>query len=56
MSNVNMFPLTGNLVTFDTWTAADIGRRHSEMLGLLSSVLGMSLHWPGPGFVSTAAA
>ena len=47
MSSVNMFPLTGNLATFNSWTEADIERRHGEMLSMLSSVLGMPLYWQG---------
>jgi hypothetical protein len=45
MSSVNMFPLTANLATFDTWTKDDISRRQGDMLTLLSSILGISLPW-----------
>jgi len=55
LSNVNMFPLTGNLVTFDTWTEADINRRHGDMLSLLGSMLGVPFHWPGLTLANVAA-
>jgi hypothetical protein len=39
LSNVSMFPLTGNLAPYATWTADDIKRRHADMLRLLKQVL-----------------
>jgi hypothetical protein len=40
LSSVNMFPLTGNLAIFDSWTEADIRRRQQDMLALLENILG----------------
>lgn len=39
LSNVNMFPLTGTLTPYETWTEQDIRKRQSEMLRLLRQVL-----------------
>jgi hypothetical protein len=34
-----MFPLTANLVSFESWTKRDIERRHGNMLEMLEQVL-----------------
>ena len=39
LSNVSMFPLTGNLTRYATWTERDIRTRQTDMLRLLRQVL-----------------
>ena len=39
VANVGMFPLTGNLASFESWTKRDIETRHVAMLQMLEQVL-----------------
>jgi hypothetical protein len=39
LSNVSMFPLTGSLARYTTWTKQDIRTRQTDMLRLLRQVL-----------------
>jgi hypothetical protein len=43
VANVGMFPLTGNLVSFESWTKHDIETRHGAMLEMLEQVLQFQL-------------
>ena len=39
LANVSMFPLTGTLATYETWTERDIRHRHAEMMRMLRQIL-----------------
>lgn len=39
LANVSMFPLTGTLAGYETWTERDIRHRHAEMMRMLRQIL-----------------
>lgn len=39
LSNVSMFPLTGTLARYETWTERDIRHRHAVMMRMLRQIL-----------------
>ncbi len=39
LANVSMFPLTGTLAAYETWTERDIRQRHAEMMRMLQQIL-----------------